>query len=87
MKLKKILFIVNLDSFFLSHRIDIAISAQKNGYEVHLATVFTKHKKKLKKYGFKLYPINISRAGQGILENIKSLNQIQTKFRPTVNTL
>ena len=48
MKLKKILFIVNLDSFFLSHRIDIAISAQKNGYEVHLATVFTKHKKKLK---------------------------------------
>jgi len=78
MKLKKILFIVNLDSFFLSHRIDIAISAQKNGYEVHLATVFTKHKKKLKKYGFKLYPINISRAGQGILENIKSLNQIHS---------
>ena len=78
MKLKKILFIVNLDSFFLSHRIDIAIRAQKNGYEVHLATVFTKHKKKLKKYGFKLYSINISRAGQGILENIKSLTQIHS---------
>ena len=69
---KKILFIVNLDSFFLSHRIDVALGALKDGYEVHLATVFTDYKNQLKKYGFKLHPVSMSRAGQGMLENIKS---------------
>ena len=37
-KHKKLLFIVNTDWFFVSHRLPIAIEAIKQGYEVHLAT-------------------------------------------------
>jgi glycosyltransferase involved in cell wall biosynthesis len=35
--MKKILFVVNTDWFFISHRLPIAIEAIRQGYEVHLA--------------------------------------------------
>ena len=38
-KNKKILYIVSDANFFLSHRIDIALMAKKNGYEIHLASI------------------------------------------------
>jgi glycosyltransferase involved in cell wall biosynthesis len=39
--MKKILFIVNVDWFFVSHRLDIAKEAINQGYEVHIATSVT----------------------------------------------
>ena len=35
--MKKVLYIVNTDWFFITHRLPIAIAAQKKGYEVHIA--------------------------------------------------
>ncbi len=34
----KLLFVVNVDWFFMSHRLPIALEAMRRGYEVHLAT-------------------------------------------------
>ena len=42
MNKKRLLFIVNTDWFFLSHRLPIALEAIKRGYEVHIATTITK---------------------------------------------
>ena len=42
---KKILFLVNIDSFFVSHRLPIA--GIKKGFDVHIATEFSTFKKKL----------------------------------------
>lgn len=39
--MKKILFIVNVDWFFISHRLSIATEAIRQGYEVHIATRVT----------------------------------------------
>ena len=39
--IKKLLFVVNVDWFFLSHRLPIALEAQRQGYEVHIATGLT----------------------------------------------
>jgi UDP:flavonoid glycosyltransferase YjiC (YdhE family) len=50
-----ILYIVNVDWFFISHRLPIAIAAKKNGYEVHIATKITKYKTQLESYGFKVH--------------------------------
>ena len=50
--MKKILFIVNLDKFFVSHRLPIALAAKDAGYEIHIATQFTTEKNKLKNLGF-----------------------------------
>ena len=41
MKEKKILFVVNVDWFFLSHRLPIALAAKKAGYEVTIAAADT----------------------------------------------
>lgn len=35
---KKLMFVVNVDWFFMSHRLPIAPEAMRQGYEVHIAT-------------------------------------------------
>jgi len=51
MKNKKILYIVSDANFFISHRIDIALLAKKNGYEIHLACMQSNSLKRLKSKG------------------------------------
>ena len=72
---KKILFIVNADWFYCSHRLNIGIEAIKNNYEVHLATKFTGCEKKLIPLGFKLHPIVFDR-GSNLIKTLKSFFQI-----------
>ena len=55
--MKKLLYVVNNDHFFLSHRINIAQHALKNNYDVHVVTNFTKYKKKISKYGIKTHQV------------------------------
>lgn len=59
---KKLLFVVNVDWFFVSHRIDIARAALRNGYEVHLATSITVHKEFLSEQGFFVHNIPLHRS-------------------------
>ena len=65
MKNKKILFLVNFDSFFISHRLPIAKEAIKKGYEVHLACQFTKSQDYIESLGIKTHSLEI-----GITNNI-----------------
>ncbi len=62
---RRLLFIVNVDWFFVSHRLPIAQAAQKAGYEVHLATRFTAHEERLRSEGFILHPLPIERGAGG----------------------
>jgi len=73
---KKILFVVNIDKFFLSHRINIAMELIKKQYEVHLACKFTQNKKKIEKQGLILHDLNLSRSGMGLIDNLKSFLEI-----------
>ena len=50
----KLFIIVNVDWFFLSHRKDIALSAQKNGYDVTIVTKDTGKKTDIKALGLKI---------------------------------
>ena len=72
---KKILFIVNADWFFCSHRLNIGVEAIKNNYEVHLATKFTGCEEKLIPLGFKIHPITFDR-GSNLIKTAKSFFQI-----------
>lgn len=55
--MKKLLYVINNDHFFFSHRINIAQEALKNNYDVHIATNFSKYKNKFKKYGIKTHQL------------------------------
>tara|TARA_Y100001968_G_C19454442_1_gene771574 strand:- start:14347 stop:15480 length:1134 start_codon:yes stop_codon:yes gene_type:complete len=84
---KKILFIVNVDWFFISHRLPIAIAAKEIGLEVHIATVFTKHKEELINYGFFLHSLDINRRSQNPISfiiNILSLRSLLIKIKPNI---
>ena len=56
-----LLFVVNVDWFFLSHRLPIAIAAQKHGYEVHIAVGISDQDNLLKSHGLIVHPLRLER--------------------------
>jgi len=58
----KILFVVNVDWFFISHRLPIALQAIEQGYEVHLATQLTSFQSFLESKGIIVHSLSISRS-------------------------
>ena len=73
---KKILFVVNVDWFFISHRLPLALEALKRGYEVHIACGITDKKEYLESLGLIVHPLNLSRSGTGIKSEIKAFFEI-----------
>ena len=62
LKKKKLLFVVNVDWGFLSHRLPIAIEAIKQGYEVHIATAITDKLDLLESNGLVVHPLKLHRS-------------------------
>ncbi len=79
----KLLIIVNVDWFFISHRLPIAIEALKKGYEVHIATTITNPalEKKLISKGFKIHKIFLDRSGKNLFSIIRGFFQIFNLLR------
>lgn len=65
----KLLYVVNVDWFFLSHRLPVALAAQDAGFEVHVATVLKGPAEAIERYGFVVHPLDLDR---------RSVNPIQT---------
>lgn len=62
---KKLLFLVNADWFFVSHRLPIAIEAMHQGYEVHVATPVTDKLDAMRSHGLIVHPIDLERSSMG----------------------
>jgi len=67
---KKLLFIVNVDWFFISHRLPIALKAIEEGYEVHLLCTITDKAEYLKGLGLIVHPFLFSRSGRDIFNEL-----------------
>ena len=70
---KKILYVVNCPSFFLSHRVEIAKKAIDDGFEVHVATGAGSGIDEIKQYGFEYHQTPLSRSGKNILLELQSI--------------
>ncbi|WP_108468448.1 glycosyltransferase family 4 protein [Polynucleobacter difficilis] len=57
----KILFVVNVDWFFVSHRLPLALSALEGGHEIHIACTLTDKAKYLKELGIRLHSLEFRR--------------------------
>ncbi|OBA00494.1 glycosyl transferase family 1 [Halomonas sp. G11] len=77
---ERILFVVNTPSFFLSHRLPIAVAAKAAGYDVHVASAAGKVVKKIQDAGFKHHTIAFARSGQNPLVEFKTLMQLVKLF-------
>lgn len=70
---KKIFMVVNVDWFFLSHRKDVALSAQKVGYYVTIVTNDTGKLSEIEKLGLKVINLPMSRSGMNLFQELNTL--------------
>ena len=61
---KALLFVVNTPEFFLSHRLPLAVAAQKAGYAVHVATADGPDLQGIHLQGFTHHIVPFARSGQ-----------------------
>lgn len=71
--IKKILLVVNVPEFFLSHRLPIAIAARNAGYDVHVATGPGETCQQIKELGFAHHLIPLSRSGRNPTAELRTL--------------
>ena len=68
----KLFIIVNEDRFFLSHRKDIAISAQQKGWELTIVCKDTGQRRDVETLGLKMIDLPINPTGTNILQELKT---------------
>ena len=77
----RLLFVVNVDWFFLSHRLPIALEASRSGYEVHLATAITDKLDILKNHNLVVHPLALDRSSMNLVSALRTFVQIWQLFR------
>ena len=70
---RKLLFILNELTYFISHRLPIAIAAREAGYEIHIATGTSVPPQRIQEEGFIYHPIPLSRSGRNIFYEFLTL--------------
>ncbi|MEX2600154.1 MAG: glycosyltransferase family 4 protein [Balneolaceae bacterium] len=79
------LFVVNVDWFFLSHRLPIALAAKKAGFDVIVAAADTGRGGEIEQHGLHFIPIPFSRKGTNLFSELKivwSLFSLYKKVNP-----
>jgi glycosyltransferase involved in cell wall biosynthesis len=83
----RILIIVNVDWFFMSHRLPIAQAARDAGYDVHVATALTLAPTDIEQHGFTLHPLDIDRRSTSAWQGLKlfmTLRRLMIALKPDV---
>lgn len=79
--MKKLLFVINVDTFFLSHRLPLALEAIKRGYEVYLLTADTGKRDEIEGYGVHLIDIPFERSGTNLFHEIKCIKLLISQYK------
>lgn len=79
---KKLFLVVNVDWFFLSHRLELGLEALARGYDV---TVFAieegGHGAEIESYGFKFVPLPATRSGTNLFKEVRLLYFLYKKYK------
>lgn len=78
---RTLLFVVNVDWFFLSHRLPIALEARRQGYSVHIATGLTDKLDELQRHGLVVHPLALDRSNSGLGNALRTVVQLWQVFR------
>jgi glycosyltransferase involved in cell wall biosynthesis len=76
-----IVYFVTEDSYFLSHRLPIALHAQKLGHKVIVVTKITDRGGEIESYGFVLIPLNLTRTTFNLVNDIFLLFKLVKVFK------
>ena len=86
-KLHKLLYVVNIPRFFVSHRLPLALAAREAGFEVHVATSTTDRasSSRIADVGLPLHSIPLSQHGinpLAELQTVVALRRLYGRLRP-----
>ena len=76
-----LLFIVNVDWFFISHRLAIARAARGAGYDVHIACRTTGRERELEIEGFIVHSLRLDRSKVGAFDQLQLAREIGAVIR------
>ena len=79
--MKKLLMIVNEDRFFLSHRKEIALAAQKDGWQVTIVCKDTGQRQDVEALGLKMLELPINPTGMNLRQEMKTCWFLYTLYR------
>lgn len=69
----KLHIVVNVDWFFLSHRLPVALAAQKAGWDVTIVTADTGRLKEIEAAGLRAINLPMSRSGMNLVQELEAL--------------
>jgi glycosyltransferase involved in cell wall biosynthesis len=78
---RTLMFVVNVDWFFLSHRLPIALEAQRQGYQVHVATGLTDKLDELQRHCLVVHPLALDRSSTGLGSAWRTIVELWKLFR------
>ena len=88
MSMRRILYLVTTDAYFLSHRLPMALAAKKAGFDVLVAAKDTGFGTTIQSHGLTFIPLHkLKRTGQNPLQDLSALRElvaIYKKYRPDV---
>ena len=87
MTVHRVLFVCNDTSFFVSHRLPLAVAARRSGVEVHLAALDTGDLRPLHENGVHFHPLYVDRTGLNPLSDaayMVHLARLIRKLRPAL---
>ena len=78
---RKLMFAVNNPAFFLSHRLPLALAAQRDGYEVHVATMDGDAVQAIEQHGFVHHVLPMTRSGTNPVQEVGTFWALWRLFR------
>jgi glycosyltransferase involved in cell wall biosynthesis len=80
-KTLKLLFVVNVDWFFISHRLPLALEALRRNYDVYLVTRDSGCKDSLTDKGIKFINIDFERSGKNPVKELSLISKLKKIYR------
>lgn len=80
----KLLFVVTEDWYFVTHRLPLAMAAQKAGFEVAVATRVGEYGETIRAAGIRLIPFGLARRRGNPLREVAALVRLYCRERPDI---
>lgn len=79
--MKRLFFVVNVDWFFLSHRLPLALEAIKRGYEVYLLSANSGRRTEIEEYGIHFIEVPFDRSGNNLSHEWKCIRVLYGNYK------
>lgn len=78
----KLLYVVNIPRFFVSHRMPLALAARQSGYDVQVATSVQDSDSvgMIRDQGLRLHPIPLSQHGMNPIAELRTINALRRLY-------